>query len=184
MKYLIILILNLLVFQVQATEQSPPTEVSATESQLDESKIPIKVFTEDRSSATNGSGQKFLFTLFILLSVTAVGVYTFKKTTFKNQSAKSNIQIKMLSQHFLGPKKSLAVVRVAGESILIGITDHNISMMKTLSLLDEDLPQVLPNSFDEVLTGKKDLDSDEEEFSLQNIQSTVAQKLKSMRNIQ
>ncbi|OQW50221.1 MAG: hypothetical protein A4S09_00045 [Proteobacteria bacterium SG_bin7] len=56
-------------------------------------------------------------------------------------------QIKVITQHYLAPRKSLAIIRVAGESILIGITDNAITPIKTLSLLDDELPEELPPSF-------------------------------------
>ena len=66
-----------------------------------------------------------------------LGMFTkwWKKRTEKSMDTN---KIRIMTQHFLGPRKSLAIVRVAGESILIGITDQNINMLKSLSLLDED----------------------------------------------
>ncbi len=96
--------------------------------------------------------------------------------------------LKILSQHYLGPKKSLAIVRVAGESILIGVTDQNISMIKALSLLDDELPNVLPKNFEDALTEKTEMMSEaeaaEDDFTFAGLKTTVAQKLKSMRSLQ
>ncbi len=110
------------------------------------------------------------------------------------------MQIKVLSQHYLGPKKSLAIVHVAGESILIGVTDQNISMIKSLSLIDDEVPANLPNTFGQTLavtenaaaatpvnavgaTAEKakpyELD---EEFSFSNVTDSVSKKIKSMRS--
>ncbi len=89
-------------------------------------------------------------------------------------------------------------MRVAGESILIGITDHNISMIKSLSLLDDEVPEEAPKSFGHVLgdfheeektSSKKrsakesELDSDEE-FAIRGIKDIVSKRLKGMRSFQ
>jgi flagellar protein FliO/FliZ len=62
-----------------------------------------------------------------------------------------NARIKVLTQHHLGPKKSLMIVEVAGESMLIGVTDSNISMLKSLSLIDDEIPEQLPHSFENAI---------------------------------
>ena len=65
------------------------------------------------------------------------------------------MQIKVLSQHYLGPKKSLVIVRVAGESILVGVTDSNISMIKSLALIDDEVPVETPKNFADALNSEK-----------------------------
>ena len=101
-------------------------------------------------------------------------------------------QIKVLTQHYLGPKKSLAIVRVAGESILIGVTDQNISMIKSLALLDDEIPENITNaSFEATLNEKKEMSLGQkevpgpatgEEFSIRHIKDVVSLKLKGMGN--
>lgn len=150
-----------------------------------ENEIPLKIAEAGKNDAQNASGQKAIFTIGILLALIGAGYYAVRRFSHKSTPGKSNMQIKILSQHYLGPKKSLAVIRVAGESILIGITDQNISMMKTLALLDEELPQVLPKNFDESMTEQLvDQDIEIDDFSFEGIKSTVSEKIKSMRNIQ
>jgi flagellar protein FliO/FliZ len=150
-----------------------------------ENEIPLKIAQAGKSDAQSASGQKAIFTIGILLALAGAGYYAVRRFSHANKPGKSNMQIKILSQHYLGPKKSLAVIRVAGESILIGITDQNISMMKTLALLDDELPQVLPKDFNESMTEQGvDQDIETDDFSFEGIKSTVSEKIKSMRNIQ
>lgn len=150
-----------------------------------ESEIPLKISEAGKSEGQSATGQKAVFTIFILLALTGAGYYALRRFSHKSKPGQSNMQIKILSQHYLGPKKSLAVIRVAGESILIGITDQNISMIKALSLLDEELPQVLPKNFNETMTEQlADQDIETDDFSFEGIKTTVSQKIKSMRNIQ
>ena len=148
-----------------------------------EDQIPLKIEAAQKSAGSESAGQKTILTLALVGIMLGVGYYFLKKKMFINKPGQSNMQIKILSQHFLGPKKSLAIIRVAGESMLIGVTDQNISMLKTLSLLDDELPAVLPQDFDETMITKAENDDKiEEEFT--DVKTTVFQKIKSMRNIQ
>jgi flagellar protein FliO/FliZ len=156
---------------------------------LSEDQIPLKIDAQVKATSTEDSSAKMVVSFAILATMLGAAYYFIRKYSVSNKvGSKSNMQIKILSQHYLGPKKSLAIVRVAGESILIGVTDQNISMIKALSLLDDELPQVLPKNFEDTLTEKSDLISEaeaaEDEFSFAGLKTTVSQKLKSMRSLQ
>ena len=92
-----------------------------------------------------------------------------------------------MTQHFLGPRKSLAIIRVAGETMLIGVTDHNISMIKSLSLLDEDEMDNIDvsKSFGDVLKTKSTETpvavEDDEDFAFAQIKDKISDKIKGMR---
>lgn len=161
-----------------------------------ESEIPLKLEKASTPQQTSQSGKLFL-TLFVLVGMGGAGFFLARKYAFSNKIHKSNTQIKVLSQHHLGAKKSLAIIRVAGESILIGVTDQNISMIKSLSLIDDEVPaEVTSQSFaatmalgggEQVVQSKEitELASEvEDDFSFAGIKSNVSQKLKSMRNFQ
>jgi flagellar protein FliO/FliZ len=120
------------------------------------------------------------------------------KKFLKRAPLKKNSQIKILTQHYLGPKKSLAIIRVAGESMLVGITDQNINLIKTLALLDEEIPNDTPREFSKSLSnlmaGKSNTetasnnefsaqDEEAEEFSFSKIKDFVSGRLKNMKEI-
>lgn len=117
-----------------------------------ESEIPLNLEGNKKAAAEGGGMFRILLTL-SMLGVVGTGAFIFLKKYSVPKEKKHQTQIKVLQQHFLGPKKSLAIVRVAGESILVGITDHNISMIKSLSLLDDEVPEEAPKSFGNVLGG-------------------------------
>lgn len=171
-----------------------------------ESEIPLNLDAHKKSSSEEGGLFRILFTL-SMLGLIGTGAYFFLRKYSVPKGKKHQTQIKVLQQHYLGPKKSLAIVRVAGESILIGVTDHNISMIKSLSLLDDEIPEEAPKNFEKVL-GKsnweskiefesanenetsarpkrstKELDSDEE-FAISGIKDIVTKRLKGMRSLQ
>lgn len=171
LKLLFLLVLSTFCLKTWATEATMPTP---------EDQIPLKVADGDKTEDKSSGGQKVVYSLGIMVILAGVGYYLIRRYSHKSTPGKSNMQMKVLAQHYLGPKKSLAIVRVAGESILIGVTDHNISMIKSLSLLDEELPQVLPKEFSETLTEEN---ADSDEFSFEGLQTTVTGKMKSMRSI-
>ncbi len=195
----------------QAAEQfsataAPQVATTATEAQplsaevtkaTPESEIPLKLEKASTSQQQTSQSGKLFLTLFVLVGMGGAGLFLARKYAFSNKIHKSNTQIKVLSQHHLGAKKSLAIIRVAGESILIGVTDQNISMIKSLSLIDDEVPaEVTSQSFaatmalgggEQVVQSKEitELASEvEDDFSFAGIKSNVSQKLKSMRNFQ
>ena len=158
-------------------------------SALPEDQIPLKIDAQIKAVDSSVNTSKMVVSFGVVALMFGAAYYLIRKYSTANKAGpKSNMQIKVLSQHYLGPKKSLAIVRVAGESILIGVTDQNISMIKALSLLDDELPQVLPKNFEESLTEKNEMMTEaeglEDDFTFAGLKTTVTQKLKSMRSLQ
>lgn len=155
-----------------------PTLSYSTEVTNEES-IPVNI-TQPKAAATTEASTNRIFILIGLLTViTGVAYFIAKKYGKPGQS--SQTQIKVLTQHYLGPKKSLAIVRVAGESILIGVTDQSINLIKSLSLLDDEIPDQSPANFEKTLQeSEKVQSSNNEEFSIRHIKDVVSLKLKGM----
>lgn len=164
---------------------------------LAENEIPLAIGEGKKMAEAGSSTSKALLSGMIIVVLLAASYYYVRRYKTSNTINQSNMQIKVLTQHYLGPKKSLAIVRVAGESILIGVTDTNISMIKALSLLDDEIPSELPNSFADSMgettpaatassTGARAktamVDELDEEFSFAGVTDTVSKKIKSMRS--
>ncbi len=179
-----------------ATEQVTATSEAqiplAVEKPKSEDQIPVHFNQIKKSESPAAANGRLFMTFGILTVVLGLGYYLAKRYGRPRNSPKTNI--KVLTQHYLGPKKSLAIVRVAGESILIGVTDNNISMLKSLSLLDDEIPETFTNSsFGETLNEKKEISREpagagpmassdnSEEFSIRHIKDVVSLKLKGMR---
>lgn len=118
-----------------------------------EKEIPLFDKKANRSNESSGFGK----IIFMVMGVTLLGGYLI--WWLKNRSKMVNgpeslMKIKVLTQFHLGPKKSLLVIRVAGESLLLGVSEDNINLIKTLALLDEDLPEISNESFVEALEEK------------------------------
>lgn len=140
-----------------------------------EDKIPLTINAVKPAQVGENPLVKMVVSLGIF-AVFAIGGFIFiTRLRRKSKSGKAS-QIKVLTQHYLGPKKSLSIIRVAGESILIGITDQSITHIKTLSLLDEEIPDSTPREFSNLIK--------DEDFSMKGIKDIVSDKMKNMRSLQ
>lgn len=156
-----------------------------------ESEIPLKLNEGKKASEQESPLMRLLVSALMMGILGAGAFYLIRKRTIPNQ-LRHQTQIKVLQQHYLGPKKSLAIVRVAGESILIGITDQNITHLKSLSLLDDEIPAEVPQRFDTVVQGMQGMGQDVgfegegegEDFTFGGIKDAVSRKLRNMRNIE
>ncbi len=157
------------------------SEAKATTT-LSEAEIPVKLEADKKEAAQGRSWLQVLGGLVVCIGLIFGTILFVRKYSLKNQKNPMH-QIKVVTQYHLGPRKSLAVIRVAGESVLVGVTEHHISHIKTLALLDGDLPETdeVPQNFNSTL--KKQDPEAEEDFSIQGLQDVVKNKLKSMRNI-
>jgi flagellar protein FliO/FliZ len=136
-------------------------------------------------------GRLFL-SLFILACLGGGAFYFLKRWPGAQKLKQRTKMIEVLNQQYLGPKKSLAVIRVAGEAVLIGITDNNITLLKTLSLLDDDVPTetqqarfALKNDdgdkFQKTLNASVNGNGREDDFSMAGLKEIIGGKLKGMR---
>ncbi len=174
-----------------ATEVSTASVASvvapADKVKLAEDQIPLSIEVDKKIVDTGSATSKALASGMIIIILLATTYYFVRRYKTSNTINKSNMQIKVLTQHYLGPKKSLAIIHVAGESILVGITDSNISMIKSLSLIDDEIPTDIPKTFTETMNQKATeikpmVNELDEEFSFAGVTDTVSKKIKSMRS--
>lgn len=117
-----------------------------------ESEIPVFASATPEKKAAGAGIERLVITLFVVCVVLGAALFGIKRWSINRKGqASSPTKIQILTQHHLGPKKSLAIIQVAGEAILIGITDQNISMLKTLSLIDDEVPGLVPKNFSDEL---------------------------------
>ncbi|MCB0368258.1 MAG: flagellar biosynthetic protein FliO [Bdellovibrionales bacterium] len=124
-----------------------------------ESEIPLN-FENKKSPMSEDKGFFKFILFFSILATMLMGAWILVKRYNTRNISRNHNEIKILAQHYFGPKKSMAVVRVAGESLLVGITDNNINLVKSLSLLDEEIPEVTPREFDKLLTHEEEVKID------------------------
>lgn len=151
-----------------------------------EEEIPVLSNTSEKKVKASGVSGLRLSLGLAVVALFLFGMWVAAQRWLNKKGIKNaHTNIRVMTQHHLGPKKSLAIITVAGESILIGITDHNISLIKTLSLLDEELPQEMPQNFSQSLSQAEDSSSGEsvEDFAMKGVKDIVSGKLKGMRNL-
>lgn len=164
-------------------------------SKLPESEIPV--LTEDKGGKKSAGVDLHRISITLAVLAVALGAVCFglKRWADKSKAGRNrNTRIKVLTQHHLGPKKSLVIIQVAGESLLIGVTDHNISMLRTLSLLDEEIPEQTPADFKSAMAAgfdggkfngeKADPEEDFTMRGLSEIRDVVTSRLKNMRSLE
>lgn len=126
------------------TAAAATTTLAATDKDAtDETKIPV--FT--KSEKVVKSQTSLLWRLLGSLAFVGLigGALIFASRRWKSDRARGaeKTRIEMLHQFHLGPKKSVALIRVAGEAILIGCTDHSVNFIKSIALIDDELENVL-----------------------------------------
>lgn len=168
-----------------ATAGSPPPAAKTSPSQLAEDKIPVFANpTVKKAKIPETSTSRVMFGL-IVLALGLVGFWFAANRWMQKRNLKNpQTSIKVMTQHYLGPKKSLAIISVAGESILIGVTDQNITLIKSLALLDEEVAQINTANFQESLKTAENQDPDSvEDYAVKGIKDIVSDRLKGMRNL-
>ncbi|MCB0377408.1 MAG: flagellar biosynthetic protein FliO [Bdellovibrionales bacterium] len=115
---------------------------------ISEEEIPLEMHKQKAAKVESMSPlQKMVFVLGALVLVAGVlffNIHRFSKRRGEGFAAKN---INIISKKPLGPKKELVLIQIAGETILLGVTDQNINCIKTLSLLEDELPQFVEPKF-------------------------------------
>lgn len=89
---------------------------------------------------------------FIVVAAVAGGLIVASRRWAKTKNIiGSQAKVKIAHQLHLGPKKSIALIEVAGEHLLIGVTDHNINLLKTLSIINDEIPDQVHQNFEDAL---------------------------------
>jgi len=113
-----------------------------------EEQIPLKIHAKEAKAAAAPSIGRMVAGLgavaLVMLSIFLLG----RKVNRKRLGAQFNHDsITVVAQKYLGPKRNLTLVRVSGEYLLLGVTDANISLIKTLAVVDDEIPALTPNDF-------------------------------------
>lgn len=142
-----------------SSEDKPLAEVKdksdVTDQALDEEDILLKeAGHKNEQSASMSPFQKMMMAVVALLFMAGSFIMAVRK--MGKGKGYSNIakNITVLTQKSIGPKKNLMLIRIAGETILLGVTDHNINHIKTLSLMEDEIPDYTEPQFSNQLKDK------------------------------
>ena len=171
---------------VSPASTSTAATVDKPISAMAESEIPVKSEATGAVSSERSQWPRLVATAGLLIVILAGAMFFLLKYTKKKSILSQAPKMRILNQFHLGPKKQLMVVQIAGESMLLGVTDHNITFLKNLALLEEELPAQVPQDFkktlDETTASATGSTEDEYEYQgLNEIRDRVSSRLKSMR---
>jgi flagellar biogenesis protein FliO len=144
-------------------EATPAVTGQALEAKK-ESEIPVFTKSEKVAKSETSLVWRLIASMALLGVVGGSMIYATKRYTRKKNTGGEKVRIEMLHKFSLSPKNSLALVRVAGEVMLIGCTDHNINMIKSVTLIDDELEGLLGKDFNGFL---------EDDFKIEDMRSAL-----------
>lgn len=127
------------------------TEKTVIKEKVDESEIPAFRGSEKTTEASSSPLARLLFGAGIILTLAFGLLLAAKRFGKKSSLQNSNVRMDIVAQKAISPKQNLVVVRVAGEHILIGATDNSVNMIKSISLIDDEAQDNLPQDFNNFL---------------------------------
>lgn len=133
-----------------AKTEEKKSEVHA-ESSKEESQIPAFRGTEKKAMVESSSWLRMAVGSVVVVLMAFGFLVLAKKFGRKSKASSSKVQLDVVAQKSIGPKQNLVVVRIAGEHILLGATDQSINMIKTISLIDDESEDSLPQDFNNFL---------------------------------
>lgn len=131
----------------KSLEQDMANDIALDDTK-EEKEIPLKVKSAKAEvSSASGMGRIAAGFMAVLVLMGSLFFINKKLKEKKSGAAFNHDSIKVVSQKYLGPKRQLTLVRVSGEYLLLGVTDHNISLIKQLSVIDDEIPDLDPQDF-------------------------------------
>jgi len=135
--------------KIAKTAKETTAEKSSTEQK--ESQIPAFRGSVEEEKESSSPWMRMLLGAAVVIGL-SVGLLIFaKKYAKKKNPSSSKVALDIISQRALSPKQNLVVVRIAGEHILLGATDHSINFIKSVSLIDDEVDGGLPQDFNNFL---------------------------------
>lgn len=132
-----------------------------------ESEIPVFSKSEKLVKSENSLLWRLVASLALVAVIGGSLIVAGRRWGRKKNLGGEKARIEILHQYHLGPKKSLALVRVAGEALLIGCTDQSINMLKSVTLIDDELEGILGKDFNGFL---------EDEFKVEDMRSAISSR--------
>lgn len=141
-----------------------PSTAEAVLAAQKESEIPVALTAPAKSKDTSNLMWRLAASMAFLSVIAGLLYYATRRWTRPKDKAAQGARIEMVHQFHMGPRKSVALIRVAGETILLGVTDTNINMIKPVTLIDDELEGLMKKDFNNFL---------EDEFSIEDVRSAL-----------
>jgi len=91
------------------------------------------------------TGLKMIAALGIVLALILFLLYGLRKMTGQRMGTVGGKRIHVLENHYMGVKKSIALVQVPGKVLVLGLSADRINLLDTLDETIIDAPAVQPN---------------------------------------
>lgn len=143
-------------------------EAKAEAVEVKESEIPVTLNSQKPEKAESNVFWRLIASLGFISVVGGVLLFAARRWSRQKDKGGKQVRIEIVHQLHLGPRKSIALIRVAGEVMLVGITDHNINLMKPIALIDDELEGVMKKDFHGFL---------EDEFSVEDVRTALSSRI-------
>lgn len=145
-------------------EEAKESKEPAKPVEAKESEIPVQLQIQTKTRENSNILWRLAASLAFLGVVAAVLYFATRRWARPKDAKAKGARIEMIHQFHMGPRRSIALIRVAGETMLVGVTDHNINMLKPVTLIDEELEGLMKKDFNNFL---------EDEFSIEDVRSAL-----------
>lgn len=136
--------------------------------ELKESDIPVFLQTKKSEKSDSHILWRLVASIGLIMVVAGGMMYAGKRWTRHKDKGGQGTRIEIMHQLHLGPRRSVALIRIAGETMLIGITDHNVNMLKSVSLIDDELENIANKDFNGFL---------EDDFSIEDVRNALGSRV-------
>jgi len=133
-----------------------------------ESEIPVVLPAKQAKVESMSLATRLGVSAALLFVVCGALFYASKKWGRVKTNSPKGARIEMLHQLHLGPKRSVGLIRISGETLLIGITDQNISMLKAVALIDDEMEGMMKKDFNGFL---------EDEFAIEDVRTALNSRI-------
>jgi flagellar protein FliO/FliZ len=132
-----------------------------------ESEIPVFTKSEKVAKSESSLVWRLIGSLAFIAVVGGALIFAGRRWKSEKNKGGEKARVEMLHQFHLGPKRSVALIRVAGEALLIGCTDHSVNFLKSITLIDDELEHVMNKDFNGFL---------DDEFSVEDVRTALQQR--------
>lgn len=135
---------------------------------LKESEIPLFLQTKKTEKSDSHILWRLVASIGVIMVVAGAMMYAGKRWTRHKDKGGQAARIEIMHQLHLGPRRSVALIRISGETMLIGITDHNVNMLKSVTLIDDELENIANKDFNGFL---------EDDFSIEDVRNALGSRV-------
>jgi flagellar protein FliO/FliZ len=146
------------------TKSETKTESEPAKAEVRESEIPVLMSSPKTAKAESNVIWRLMASLVLIAVVGGILMYAARRWSRQKDKGGKQARIDIIHQMHLGPRRSMALVRVSGEVMLIGITDHSINMIKSIALIDDEIENTVKGDFNGFL---------DDEFTIEDVRTIM-----------